>query len=548
MKYSTIFLLLASFLPAQDEAPVADKVVRLFVFAGQSNMEGADTKASDIDRYPPFRGVGRPRDDVRYWFMLGPPGPKCETEGWVALGPDHAGRFGPELTFAESITRSTSAPIAIIKSAWGGTTLAKDWDPDAPSDKRLFARTLDLLRRARADLEKRGLEHRLEGFFWHQGENDMLDHELMHGYGKRLAAFLARLRAELQAPQLACFIGELSDKGIWGLDHRRNMQVVRQQQREVADADPFTWFVPTSHLPFAVMANGQPHYHFGTEGQLYHGLAYAAEYLKTKKARSFVFESMAPHYGSSPYGRSKALRVFLVAGQRSAEGEGCYTTLEHAPPYATTIPFHYRIAGGLASGFRPLSAIGMRGTYGPEMGLGPALAHGLPEQQIAIIKVTDSAAALADWLPEPDNASRPQYEGSLAFIRDTLQTMRASGAEPTIEAMFWIPGEHDCYWGPFRKRYAKDLATLVGALRKDLASPKMAWIVAELADNMRWGSDRLDELDAQIQAAAAADPHMWFVPTDSIQTPVGCVTFEAAGTIALGELLARQYLSIVKSR
>ena len=59
---------------------------------------------------------------------------------------------------------------------------------------------------------------------------------------------------------------------------------------------------------------------------------------------------------------------------------------------------------------------------------------------------------------------------------------------------------------------------------------------------MRWGAERLDELDAQIQKVAAADPRLWFVSTDSIATPKGCVTFGTDGTIALGKLLAEHYL------
>lgn len=523
-----------------------DQVVRLFVFAGQSNMEGADTSAADIDRYPGFEGVGTPRADVRYWSMLGRPGPKHDTQGWVPLGPDHHGRFGPELTFAQSVTRATRGPIAIVKSAWGGTTLAVDWDPDAPSEKRLFARTLELIRRAQKDLTERGIEHRLEAFVWHQGENDMLDRKLMHGYGASLAAFIARWRTELGAPELPWFVGEISDKGIWGLDHRRNMQIVRKQQRAVTDADPRAWFVPTSHLAFDVMKNGQPHYHFGTEGQLHHGLAYAAAYLKTKGARQFVFEARSPYYGLSPYGRARSVRVFILAGQRSAEGDGCYVTDANILDSDSQVPLHYRLAGGLATGFRPLSAIGLRGTFGPEMTLGSALRRGLPDEQIAIIKVTDSAAVLADWLPNPDNASRPQYAGSLEFIRNALQMMRRAGATPSVEAVFWIPGEHDCYWAPFRRRYGKDLQTLVAAVRADLESPKLAWIVPELPDNMRWGKERLDELDAQISQVASRDPRVWFVPTDSIDTPRGSVTFGTKGTIALGTLLARHYLEEVR--
>ena len=39
------------------------KTVRVFIFAGQSNMEGADSRISDIKRFPPFTGLDLPQND-----------------------------------------------------------------------------------------------------------------------------------------------------------------------------------------------------------------------------------------------------------------------------------------------------------------------------------------------------------------------------------------------------------------------------------------------------------------------------------------------------
>ena len=43
---------------------------------------------------------------------------------------------------------------------------------------------------------------------------------------------------------------------------------VWQQQQQALKADPLLHWVPTSHLAFEVMGSGQPHYHYGTQGQL----------------------------------------------------------------------------------------------------------------------------------------------------------------------------------------------------------------------------------------------------------------------------------------
>jgi hypothetical protein len=543
MMRPTLLLALSTIFTATATGQQDDKVLRLFVFAGQSNMEGADAKAADIGNYPGFEGVEKPQSAVRYWYMLGRPEPKHNSGTWVALAPDHHGRFGPELTFARTISKSIKAPIAIIKSAWGGTTLAKDWDPDAPSEKKLFSRTLQLIQKARADLTRRGIKHRLEAFVWHQGENDMLNRDLMKGYGKRLQEFLARWRKELKAPQLKWLIGEISGKGIWGLDHRRNMQTVRKQQRDVTTADPLAWFVATSHLAFEVMGHGQPHYHFGTEGQLHHGVAYAQAYLSAMQTAP-----TATQQGSvSSYKKGQQVRVFIVAGQRSAEGDRCYVAQipkRDRAILATKVPFHFRLAGGLHQGVSTLQPQTAHDRFGPELSLGKALHDANRGAKIAIIKVTHSAAMLADWLPNPSNASRPQYQGSIAFIRKALAAMSDQGAQPSLEAVFWIPGEHDCWWGSFRQRYAEDLTTLVTSMRKDLNSPKLKWLVAELPDNMRWGTEQLAQFDVQIGKVAAADPLLWFVPTNSIAIPKNSVTFGTQGTIKLGRLLAKHYLAL----
>ena len=52
-------------LPASAAEPV-----RVFIFAGQSNMVGSDSKVKDIDRFPPFRGLEKPQPAVRFSYCM----------------------------------------------------------------------------------------------------------------------------------------------------------------------------------------------------------------------------------------------------------------------------------------------------------------------------------------------------------------------------------------------------------------------------------------------------------------------------------------------
>ena len=92
---------------------VADDEVRVFIFAGQSNMVGSDSHDSLVDNHPPFRGAAEPQADIRFSYNLGP---DKRSDGWGPMRPvDHV--FGPEMTFVRKLKRHVNHPIAIIKDA-----------------------------------------------------------------------------------------------------------------------------------------------------------------------------------------------------------------------------------------------------------------------------------------------------------------------------------------------------------------------------------------------------------------------------------------------
>lgn len=213
-------------------------------------MVGADAQPERIDEFPMFKGVSAPQTEVLYTSLGG----KAENrfKGWEPLRPLQS--FGAELTFARRLRAHDDTPLAIIKSAVGGTTVASDWNPDAPENgQKLYPRTLQLVRGALQELEQRGVRYQLEAVICHQGENDMLGRNLNTNYAAGLTKLIARLRTGLKAPELRWFIGEVSEKGIWGMDNRRNLAILREQQEQVVRADPRLRWVPTSHLAFEVI-------------------------------------------------------------------------------------------------------------------------------------------------------------------------------------------------------------------------------------------------------------------------------------------------------
>ncbi len=70
---------------------------------------------------------------------------------------------------------------------------------------------------------------------------------------------------------------------------------------------------------------------------------------------------------------------------------------------------------------------------------------------------------------------------------------------------------------------------------------RVARCAAELRAGGSWGRPGWDELDAKIAGAEAADPHLWFVSTDSLTASGPAPTLGTLGNLELGRLMARAY-------
>lgn len=500
--------------------------MKVFLLMGQSNMVGSDAHPERIDDFPRFKGAGMPQPDVLYTVSA-----DGQTHGWGPLRPLRA--FGPELTFARLVKKYDRSPIAIIKSAVGGTSIAYDWNPEAPEQgQKLYPKTLALVREALAELDRQGVRYQLEAVLWHQGENDMLDRRVNAHYAEGFKTFLARLRADLNIPKVKWFIGEVSEKGIWGMDNRANLAILRQQQDLVLAADPLLRWVPTSHLAFEVMNSGQPHYHFGTQGQLQMGEAFAEAYLKEIKKWPTPKAPKRP-----PLPKKAPVRLFVLAGQRNLEGEDAF--VPEGTKAQNDVLFRYSLGGGVtvSRDWEPLAPVDPRGTFGPELSLGAALRKTIPAQEgLALVKFTHSGAQGPDWFPKGSPESRRNlYPRFIAFVRDAVADLSRQGHSVTVEGVFWHPGENDTYF--YARQYAGWLKELIAQVRQDLGQPSLPWYVSEQHPRALWRN--MAALNASLSALAEADKQLILVKTD--QLPHERVHFGTQGTLLLGEAYAKAY-------
>ena len=517
------------------------KAVKVFLFAGQSNMVGSDAHPERIDDFPLFRGAGVPQPEVRYCTL---PEIGETPKGWGPLRPLDA--FGPELTFARLVKKHDDVSLAIIKSAIGGTTAAYDWNPDAPErGQKLYPRTLQLVRDALHALDRQGVRYRLEAVIWHQGENDMLDRNVNTAYAENLRKIVQRLRVDLNLPKLKWFLGEVSEKGIWGMDNRANLATLRAQQDRLLASDPLLRWVPTSHLAFDVMDGGQPHYHFGTQGQLQLGEAFARAYLKDIGKLPRPKERKLPK--RLALSKRARVRLFVLAGQRNMEGEdssACEIPAERAALIRDQrdVLFRYSLGGGVqvSRNWEPLGLVSELGNFGPERSLGARLRASVPTSEgVAILKFAHSGAQGPDWLPQGSPESRRNlYPRFLAFLREAHADLVRQGYEPTWEGIFWHPGENDSYF--YLRPYASWLKTLIEQVRRDLGQPSLPWFVSEQPSKTVWKN--AEAQNASLRELARADGQLTIVKTAHL--PHGRVHFGTRGTILLGEEFANSYLAL----
>lgn len=538
-----ILTLIAALLLAPVAARCADadtRTLRVFIFAGQSNMEGADSKVKDIQRFPPFAGLDMPQDKILFSYSIGRE-TKQASDGWVALQP--VGKMvGPELSFARRVSQSIDAPIAIIKCAAGGTTLGGDWNPDEPSGFKLYPLALQLIQSSLAELDRKKVPYRIEGFMWHQGENDMFSKEFKPSYGKNLKNFLASWRRDLKTPGLKFYLGELCTKTIWGMDNREPMYAIRAGQKAVTDSDPLAEYIPTSHVGVEIGGGEGLHYHYGTLGQLEHGVNYADAYLRTIGKQPATARPLKVW----PYAKGSPVKLFILAGHRNMEGERAFTqelkTLPGQEALADDngkVAFKYSLGGGYKTshGWEPLGPAGYYDTFGPELSFGRTLQGKVPGN-IAIAKFTHSGSQMNDWTPQGTAAKdRNLYPQFIAFIQESIRELEARGHPVELAGIVYHVGENEMSFGPYRSNAAKWLQSTVAKSREDLALPALKWFVSQQPPTDEKGLNRID-VTANLAALAAADPAFIHLKAFNLPPQKEKLVITTAGIVQLGELLA----------
>ncbi len=233
---------------------VAKDPVKVFILAGQSNMEGkaknsllehqaTDPKTKDLFTHLRKDGKWIVRDDVFIKYL--------ERNGGLTLGYGSRDRTGVELEFGTVIGDHYKQPVLLIKTAWGGHSLFKLFrSPSAgmPPKETLDAALEQAQERVKKNNEKnnkndplptmkditapygssyrnmmaevkdtfdnyeemfptlKGKKLQIAGFVWFQGWNDMYGGAELE-YASNMKHLINDVRKDLKAPKMPVVIG-----------------------------------------------------------------------------------------------------------------------------------------------------------------------------------------------------------------------------------------------------------------------------------------------------------------------------------------------------
>jgi alpha-galactosidase len=247
--------------------------LKVFILAGQSNMEGKakvsvmehqikDPATRDLYKHLHKDGKWIERDDV--WIKY------HAEKGKLTVGYHKPKSIGPELEFGCTVGDHYREQVLLIKTAWGGRSLYRDFrSPSAglPAKEVLekllaeqqkrnpkatledvtksfgatYRTMLEEIRETLQDLKKHfpdyaGQGYELAGFIWFQGWNDMINAAATAEYTTNLVHFIHDVRKDLEAPKLPFVIGQM---GVDGLKANANVQKFKDAQAAVLKTAQF---------------------------------------------------------------------------------------------------------------------------------------------------------------------------------------------------------------------------------------------------------------------------------------------------------------------
>jgi len=288
---------------AHSQSPARPRPLKVYILAGQSNMQGSAHQRTfaaigdDPKTAPLLREIldsnGNPVvcDNAWITYLTGGRDGDTVLHGKVKVGYGFdSDRIGPEYAFGVYMDKAFDEPVLIIKTAWGGKSLAVDFRPPSaghyepsatekergsvPAREEVGHYYREMIRFVRATLKEvesirevvpcydRQQGYELAGFVWFQGWNDMCNPYHIEQYTDNMMHFISDVRKELDAPTMPFIVGIL---GVYGTDpdgrkFDKGLPVTTFRKAQFAAVEQYDQKAPARYRGHVIAVDSGPYY------------------------------------------------------------------------------------------------------------------------------------------------------------------------------------------------------------------------------------------------------------------------------------------------
>ena len=295
------------------------KRLKVYIVAGQSNMMGQGV-VSGIDTPGTLEYCIANGPAKKYAFLTDENNGLAEQKDvWIYferngelltgnLSPRYGQTdklIGPELGFGEQIQKQEGQQILLIKIAWGGKSLGKDFRPPSADGETGFyyKEILRLTKGALADIQKHFPDYEsrhgyeIAGLFWHQGWNDHVNKQFTKEYTRNLAFLIEDLRSDLGAkfPVVVATTGMPTKRD--AKRDKNGYKPIERAQLAIADKTKYPQFAGNvmvvdtkaywKEISRSPVPSGNQHYHWNKSAEIYMDIGFGAAkaFVPLKKAK-----------------------------------------------------------------------------------------------------------------------------------------------------------------------------------------------------------------------------------------------------------------------
>jgi len=235
-----------------DNTEVADRVIEVYLFSGQSNAGGTGVN-SNLSNFTQLNGVGTLADTRSHILISNNYATTNQTPSSLAIGNYQGTTHGLEVSFLDGIDHVRSRKQMMVKYTQGGAAIStwskanSNTETSSGTDNN-WDKTIASIDNVNSWASTNGYTLDWKGFIWWQGESDAGTASNTHQTA--LEALISNIRSYLSKPELAVCLVQVDNRSADDSIGTNSVRVsaintIRQAQVDTTQADAYVELIDT---------------------------------------------------------------------------------------------------------------------------------------------------------------------------------------------------------------------------------------------------------------------------------------------------------------